>query len=121
LIGTISASSAVAIAVSVASTVVVLMLLAAAVSLRRSARDLRELAGELDDRTATVLADVESSANEARQGIARIDHIISEAEVITETSRLAHSAVAKPLIKLMAVGTGTVATGRRLRDGRRSS
>lgn len=108
-----------AIAVAVVSTVAVLALIGAAVSLRRSARELRLLADELSEHAAAVLGEVERTVDEARGELARVDDLIGSAEAITETvgsaSRLAHAAVATPMIKVMALAAGTARAGRRIR------
>jgi hypothetical protein len=119
LIGTVSADNAVVIGVTVVATVVVLGLLLAAVSLTRTARRMRVLAEELTEHTAVVLGDVEVTVSRARGELDRVDDLIGSAEAITQTvgsaSRLAHVALAGPLIKVMALGAGTARAGRRLR------
>jgi hypothetical protein len=115
-------SDAVAIGVSVLATVIVVALLLEAVSLLRSARRLRALAEELDDRANDVLGDVEDTVLHARGELARVDDLIGSAEAITETvgsaSRLARTTVAVPLIKVIALGAGTARASRRLRGTR---
>jgi hypothetical protein len=119
LIGTISASDAIAIAVSVVATVVVLALLLCAVSLLRSARQMHALVEELTQHADSVLADAEDTMVQARAELRRVDDLVGSAEAITNTvgsaSRLAHVAVSKPLIKVMAFRAGTARAGRRLR------
>ena len=111
--------NAVAIAVAVVSAVVVVVLLGAALSLRRSARDLRLLAEEMSHHAAAVIDAAEETISRAQGELARVDDLIGSAEAITETvgtaSRLAHATVATPLIKLLAFGAGTARAGRRLR------
>ncbi len=111
--------NAVAIAVAAVSAVVVVVLLGAALSLRRSARDLRLLAEEMSDHAAAVIGAAEETISRAQGELARVDDLIGSAEAITETvgtaSRLAHATVATPLIKLLAFGAGTARAGRRLR------
>jgi hypothetical protein len=110
---------AVVIAVTVVATVVVLALLATAVWLCRTARRLRTLAEELEQNIGRVLGDVEVTVARARGELDRVDDLLGSAEAITHTvgtaSRLAHLAVANPLIKVMALGAGTARAGRRLR------
>jgi hypothetical protein len=119
LIGTVSAGSAVVVGVTVVATVVVLGLTWAAVSLIRTARRMQALAQELSEHAAAVLGDVERTVSRARGELDRVDDLIGSAEAITHTvgsaSHLAHLAVAKPLIKVMALGAGTARAGRRLR------
>jgi hypothetical protein len=119
LIATITASGAVAIAVAAISTVVLAILVGAALSLRRSAADLRALADELAEHASLVLGDAEDTIARARGELQRVDDLVGSAEAITETvgsaSRLAHAALATPLIKVMAIGAGTARAGKRLR------
>jgi hypothetical protein len=108
-----------AIAVAAVSAAVVLTLLAAAVSLRRSARELRMLAEELSDHASAVLGAAEDTIVRARGELARVDDLVGSAEAITQTvgsaSRLAHAVLATPLIKVLAFGAGTARAGRRFR------
>ena len=119
LIGSVSGGSAVVVGVTVVATLVVLGGLVAAVSLLRTARDLRGLAQELSEHTTAVLGEVEVTVARARGELDRVDDLIGSAEAITETvgsaSRLARVALAGPLIKVMALGAGTARAGRRLR------
>ncbi|HEY3810612.1 MAG TPA: hypothetical protein VGL49_04185 [Acidimicrobiales bacterium] len=119
MIGTVSASSAVAIGVTVVATVVVLALLFGVVSLLRTARRLRAVADELAGHTAVALDDVEHAMARARGELDRVDDLIGSAEAITHTvgatSRLARLAFAGPLIKVVALGAGTARAGRRLK------
>ena len=109
----------VAVAVAALSTVVVLVMLVAALSLRRSARELRMLVEEMTDHAATVIGDAEQTIARARGELDRVDDLIGSAEAITETvgsaSRVAHAVLAAPLIKVLAFGAGTARAGRRLR------
>ncbi len=101
------------------STVVVAVLVGAAVSLRRSALELQALADELADHASLVLGDAEDTIARARGELQRVDDLVGSAEAITETvgsaSRLAHAALATPLIKVMAIGAGTARAGKRMR------
>jgi hypothetical protein len=105
--------------VAVVSTVVVLVLLGAALSLTRSARELRTLVEEMNDHAASVIGEAEATIARARGELERVDDLVGSAEAITETvgsaSRLAHAALATPLIKVLAFGAGTARAGRRLR------
>lgn len=111
--------NAVAIAVAAGSAAVVVVLLVAALSLRRSARDLRLLVEEMTGHAAVVIGEAEATITAARGELARVDDLIGSAEAITETvgtaSRLAHATLATPLIKILAFGAGTARAGRRFR------
>lgn len=111
--------NAVAIAVAAVSAAVVVVMLVAALSLRRSARDLRLLIEEMTDHASAVIGAAEETITRAQGELARVDDLIGSAEAITETvgtaSRLAHATLATPLIKVLAFGAGTARAGRRLR------
>lgn len=96
-----------------------LTLLGAALSLRRSARELRMLVEEMTDHAADVIGDAEATIARARGELERVDDLIGSAEAISETvgsaSRVAHTVLAVPLIKLLAFGAGTARAGRRFR------
>lgn len=119
LIGTVTAGTAVVIGVTVVATVAVLGLAWSAVSLLRTARQLRALADELTDRTAMVLGGVEVAMSRAQGDLDRVDDLIGSAEAINQavgsTSRLAQLAFSGPLIKLIALRAGTARASRRLR------
>jgi hypothetical protein len=107
------------VVLAVVATVVVAVMLFAALSLRRSARELRLLADEMSDHAYAVIGDVEETIDRARGELRRVDDLIGSAEAITETvgsaSRVAHAVLATPLIKVVAFGAGTARAGRRLR------
>ena len=115
-----SASSSVwPIVAAVVATRVVAVLIASAVSLARTAAELRSLADELSEHAAAVLSDVEVPVKQARRELERVDDLVGSAEALSETvgsaSRLAHAAMSAPLIKLLALRAGTARAGRRLR------
>lgn len=105
--------------IAVAVTVVVAVLAYVALSLARTAAELRELASELSDHASVVLGAVEETVVRAREELDRVDDLVGSAEAISETvgsaGRLAQAAVSAPLIKIMAFGAGTARAGRRLR------
>jgi methyl-accepting chemotaxis protein len=119
LIATIDGSEVLAIVVTAIATLAVAILLGAALSLRRSARDLQALADELADHAYTVIGDAEATVAQARRQLDRVDDLVGSAEAITDTvesaTRLAHTALATPLIKVMALRAGTARVGRKLR------
>ena len=115
-----SASSSVwPIVAAVVVTLVVAVLITSAVSLARTAAELRSLADELSDHAAAVLSDVDITVKRAQRELDRVDDLVGSAEALSDTvgsaSRLAHAAMSAPLIKLMALGAGTARVGRRLR------
>ncbi|MGH9114255.1 MAG: hypothetical protein ACRDWW_00335 [Acidimicrobiales bacterium] len=121
MIGALEWSSVVAIAITAVSVLVIAALMWSAASLRRSARELQELAGELSVHAALILAEVESAWESAQGELHRVDDLVGSAEAITATvgsaSRIAQAALAGPLIKMMAFGAGSARAGRRIRGG----
>jgi methyl-accepting chemotaxis protein len=119
LIATIDGSGVLAIVVTAIATLAVAVLLGAALSLRRSARDLQALSDELADHASMVITDAEATVARARRELDRVDDLVGSAEAISETvesaTRLAHTALTTPLIKVMALGAGTARVGRKLR------
>jgi hypothetical protein len=118
LIATVSAGTAVVIGVTVVATAAVIGLTLAALSLLRTARQLRELAEDLTAQTAMVLGGVEVAMARAQGELDRVDDLVGSAEAITAavggTSRLARLAFSGPLIKVIAFRAGTARAGRRL-------
>ncbi|HUJ67191.1 MAG TPA: hypothetical protein VLX59_16720 [Acidimicrobiales bacterium] len=119
MIASIDGSGVLAIVVTAVATLALAVLLGAALSLRRSARDLQALADELADHASTVIGEAEATIARARGELDRVDDLIGSAEAISDTvesaTRLAHTALATPLIKVMALGAGTARVGRKLR------
>jgi hypothetical protein len=107
------------VVIAVVATAVVGVLATAALSLARTAVELRELADELAEHAGVVLSQVEATVERARVELERVDDLVGSAEAISETvgsaSRLAQVAMSAPLIKIMAFGAGTARAGRRLR------
>lgn len=107
------------VVIAVAASAVVAVLAFAAMSLARTAKELRELAAELSEHASVVLGEVEDTVVRARAELERVDDLVGSAEAISETvgsaSRLAQAAMSAPLIKIMAFGAGTARAGRRLR------
>jgi 3-oxoacyl-[acyl-carrier-protein] synthase III len=102
-----------------AAALIVLMLAGSALSLLRSARRLSELARDLEARAELALGQVETALAAARAELERVDDLVGSAEALTETvgsaARLAHAALATPLIKAMALKAGTARASKRLR------
>jgi methyl-accepting chemotaxis protein len=119
LIATIDGSGVMAIVVTAIATLAVAAPLGSALSLRRSARDLQALADDLAEQGAAVISDAEATVARARRELDRVDDLVGSAEAITETvesaTRLAHTALATPLIKVMALRAGTARVGKKLR------
>jgi hypothetical protein len=108
----------VVVGVTVVATAAVIGLAWAALSLLRTARQLRALAEELTDSAAVVLSGVEGAMSRAQGDLDRVDDLIGSAEAINAAvggaSRLAQVAFSGPLIKVLARQAGTARAGRRL-------
>jgi hypothetical protein len=115
---TVSGGTAVVVGVTVVATAAVIGLAWAALSLLRTAQQLRALAEQLTDNAAVVLNGVEVAMSRAQGNLDRVDDLIGSAEAINaavgSTSRLAQAAFSGPLIKMLALRAGTARAGRRL-------
>lgn len=82
-------------------------------------RDLRAAVADLDARTAPLLRELRASVDEARDDLLRFDRVLGSAEAITESvegmSRVARVALSTPVIKSVALASGTGRAARRLR------
>jgi ABC-type transporter Mla subunit MlaD len=83
---------------------------------------VRDLRGEIEHlrvETEPLLADLRSSVDGARDDLARFDRVIGSAEAISSNvqgmSRVARVALSAPLIKTVALASGTTHAARRLR------
>lgn len=93
-------------------------------------RDLRSEVRRLSEETQPLLADLRDSVGAARQSMSqaredleRFDRVLGSAEAITEAvsggSRLVRGALAAPVIKTVAIASGTAQGVRRLRRSER--
>lgn len=113
------ASETVVVGVTVVATVVLVGLVAAVVWMLREAAALRRATGELRERAAALHDELEAVAARADEQLERVDGLVNSAESISEVvgsaSRLASTAMAGPVIKAVALGSGAARAGRRLR------
>jgi hypothetical protein len=96
-----------------------------ALVLMRMLQSMRELQTAVDDlrrTTVPLLADLRESVEEARDDLDRFDRVLGSAEAISSrmdgASRVARVALSTPVIKTVAIATGTGKAARRL--GRKS-
>lgn len=84
-------------------------------SLRTLQREVEHLRAE----TRPLLAELRHTVDEARDDLDRFDRVLGSAEAISDavsgTSRVARAALSAPMIKTVALATGTGRTARRLR------
>lgn len=111
-----------AVIAAVALVVAVVALLFALASLTRTLRALRGAVEDLRRETLPVLNDLRTTVGTANAELVRIDGLLTTAESVSATvdsaSRLAYLAFSNPVIKVLALATGTGRAARRLRRGR---
>src|SRR5579862_452065 len=118
---TLAASTAdtAALVVAIVAGVLVGALVVVLASLNAALRDLRATADDLRRATGPLLADVREAVNRANAELGRVDGLLVTTEHITNTvdsaSRLAQAAFSTPVIKTVALTTGTTRAWRRLR------
>ena len=117
----LSGGDVAAIIVAVLTSIAVVFLCIALASLTRTMRTLRETVEQLRRETIPVVANMQSTVNQANAELERVDTLLGTAESISATvdsaSRLAYLALSNPVIKVMAVGAGTARAARRFRRG----
>jgi hypothetical protein len=118
----VSASDLAAVIVAACSVVAVVLLAVGVVALLRTLRAMREVATLLRTEAAPVLDDLRDTVDAANGEIDRLDRLVTTAESVTGTvdsaSRLAYIAMANPVIKGVALASGTARAARRLRPRR---
>jgi uncharacterized protein YoxC len=97
-------------------------LVAALVFVLRSLGELRGAVEQLTAETQPLLAELRSSVDEARGDLDRFDKVLGSAEAISTSvegaSRVARVALSTPVIKTVAIASGTSRAARRLRRQR---
>ncbi len=118
-----SGQPTVAILVTILATVIVLALLAVMGHLIRTMRLLREGADELRRESVALLTEIRAAVGLASSELERADRLLETAESISATvdtaSRQAYLTLSKPVVKVLAFGTGTRRAARRLRRAAR--
>ena len=105
--------------------VLVVVLVVMIVRLDRTTRELRTAASEFRRESGMALREMREALREANYELDRVDALVSGAERVTErvdaASALADRVITSPVVKAMAVGTGTRRAVQKLRgngDGR---
>jgi hypothetical protein len=115
-----TATELAAVVVTISSVVAVVLLALGLLAIRRSLRDLRLAVEELRTETAPVVAEMSETVRAAGYELDRVDNLLGAAESIGGTvdsaSRLAYLAFSNPVIKGLALASGT---GRAARSFRR--
>ncbi len=120
-----SASEWAALVAAAAASVATVALLVAAIRLARATAELRRTAREFRTEAIPALDALRHAVRAADYELDRIDAIVTSAELVTDradsASRAAYRTLANPVVKVVAVGTGTrrVLARLRRRDGDR--
>jgi len=112
-IGEVSTGDVLAIVAATVVTVVVAVLATVLVLLARTLRRLRAALVILEHDALALLDDARDSVHEAATEIDRVERLVTSAERLDEAKR----AIATPVVKAMAFGTGVSRAAQRLRDG----
>jgi hypothetical protein len=108
-----STGDVLAIVAATVVTILVVVLAVVLVSLTRTLRDLRAALGVLETDALELLDDARASVGEAATEIDRVERLVLSGERLDDTKR----AIATPVVKAMAFGTGVSRAAKRLRDG----
>ena len=111
-----------ALIVAIASVVAVVLLAVALVSITKTLRAVRDTVELLRTETVPVMADLGDAVRSANAELERLDDVLGTAESIGGTvdsaSRLAYLAFSNPVIKAIALASGTGRAARRFRRTR---
>lgn len=117
-----SATDLAALIVAIASVVAVVLLGLALASITKTLRAVRDVVELLRTETVPVMTDLGDTVRNASVEIERLGGVLGTAESIGGTvdsaSRLAYLAFSNPVIKTMAVASGTSRAARRFRRTR---
>jgi hypothetical protein len=118
-----TAGDAAAVIVAVAGAIGVVLLLWAVVTLRAAVRQFRDAARELHEEGLAAVVAARRTLAEADGDLDRMDNLLGAAETLSRTvegaSKLAYDTFSTPVIKAMAVASGTGKAAKRLRQGSR--
>jgi hypothetical protein len=99
-------------------------LVVALVYVFRALGELRHAVAQLSTQTGPLLTDLRNSVSEARGDLQRFDRVLGSAEAISSSvegaSRVAKAALSVPVIKTVAIASGTKRAARRLRRRERT-
>lgn len=114
-----SATELAALIVAIASVVAVVLLAVALTSITKTLKSVREAVELLRTETVPVMTELGDTVRSANVEIERLGGVLETAESIGGTvdsaSRLAYLAFSNPVIKAMAVASGTSRAARRFR------
>jgi len=106
-------SDVLAVVAATVVTILIVVLAVVLVALTRTLRDLRAALTVLERDALAILDDARASVEEAATEVDRVERLVTSAERLDEAKR----AIATPVVKAMAFGTGVSRAAQRLRDG----
>jgi hypothetical protein len=117
----VSASEWAAVFASQVCIVVLVVLVVVIVRLERAASELRATTRGLADEATVALGELRQAVRDADFELDRVDALVRGAERVTDrvdaASGLADKVITSPVVKVMAVGTGTKRAVQRLAGG----
>ena len=117
-----SAGDLAAVVVTLVSIGAVMALVIALQLVWRHVRALRATVDDVESRARLAIAELDATVAEANRQLGRMDELIGSAESISATvdatSRLAYKALSAPVIKTVAIASGTSKAAKRLRKER---
>ena len=113
-----SADHVAVLVASIAGAVTAVVLVVVCVVLGRRVRDLGRAVEELRGETVPLVRDARVVVDQAATEMVRVGDVLDSAEAVSATvdsaSRLAYRALANPVVKILAYGTGLGTAARRL-------
>jgi hypothetical protein len=113
MMAAMSTSDVVAVVAATVLTMLAAVLATLLVLLARVLRDLRSTVDILREDAFALLDETDDAVRNAAGEIDRVERLVSSAERLDEAKR----AIASPVVKAMAFGTGVSRAAQRLRDG----
>jgi hypothetical protein len=108
-----STGDALAVVAATVVTMLVVVLAIVMVLLTRTLRALRAAVDVLQEDALALLDEARVSVHDAADEIDRVERLVTSAERLDEAKR----AIATPMVKAMAFGTGVSRAAQRLREG----
>lgn len=122
VVAQMSAGDLAAVVVTLLAVGSVLALLLALQLVWRTLQTLRSTVDEVAAAAGPLVEELEAAVGEANRALGRVDELIGSAECISATvdatSRLAYKALSAPMIKTVAIASGTSKAAKRLRKER---
>jgi hypothetical protein len=116
-----SAGDLAAVVATIAAVSATTVLVVAILATLRTLRQARQVLERVDAQATAALADLQAAADDASEGLVRVDGLLDRADALSssleDASRLTYLAVANPVIKAAALASGVRQGARRLRQG----